>query len=74
MEVYNWLEAYTNAIDLIESTETAYMANSDIHEPIADRCGVGRCLRSMTTLFCREHSLAGGAGGGRVAADHCQFQ
>ena len=35
------------------------MSNSDIHQPIADRYGVGRGLRPMTILFCREHTLAG---------------
>ena len=59
IEIYNWLEAYPNAADLISERGVAYMSNSDIHQPIADRYGVGRGLRPMTILFCREHTLAG---------------
>ena len=59
IEIYNWLEAYPNAADLISERGVAYMSNSDIHQPIADRYGVGRGLRPMTILFSREHTLAG---------------
>ena len=59
VEIYNWLEAYPNAADLIDERGVACMSNSDIHQPIADRYGVGRGLRPMTILFCREHTLAG---------------
>ena len=48
IEIYNWLEAYPNAADLISERGVAYMSNSDIHQPIADRYGVGRGLRPRT--------------------------
>lgn len=57
VEVYNWLEWYPNSMDLTEQRGLAYMSNSDIHEPIADRYGVGRGLRPMTLLFCKDNSL-----------------
>ncbi len=59
VEIYNWLEWYPNSMDLTEERGLAYLSNSDIHEPIADRYGVGRGLRPMSLLFCREHSLEG---------------
>ena len=36
------LRLYPNAADLISERGVAYMSNSDIHQPIADRYGVGR--------------------------------
>lgn len=59
IEIYTWLEAYPNAGDLAAACNLTVMSDSDIHQPIADRYGVGRGLRPMTLLFCREHSLEG---------------
>ncbi len=52
------LRLYPNAADLISERGVAYMSNSDIHQPIADRYG-GAGLRPMTILFCREHTRWG---------------
>ena len=59
VEIYTWLESYPCAIDFAASENLAVMSDSDIHQPIADRYGVGRGLRPMTLLFCKDHTLAG---------------
>ena len=59
VEIYNWLEWYPNSMDVNKQYKLAYMSNSDIHEPIADRYGLGRAVRPMTILFCSERSLEG---------------
>lgn len=59
VEVYGWLSLYPNSIDLSLERGMAFMSNSDIHDPVADRYGLGRGARPMTILFCNEHNAAG---------------
>lgn len=59
IEVYGWLDWYPNSMDLAAERGMAYMATSDIHEPIADRYGIGCGNRPMTLLFCRERTPEG---------------
>lgn len=59
IEVYNFDEWYPVAFDWAREKGLAFMANSDIHEPVPYMPGYSDYLRPMTLAFARAKSEAG---------------
>ena len=58
IEVYNFDEWYPVAIDWAREKGLAFMANSDIHEPVPYMPGYSNYLRPMTLAFAPEKTEA----------------